>query len=256
MFGEARCCGDEVTSARMHAALATEHIRQSVADPLERGRVVSGRDEHWDAGVTDRVELWVRLTGRPSTLRPPNAGDHVLGELAVTDGCAREVEELAQLGRVHVHPVGEDRIADAFEPRHLGIVRDEVVERRLDQGERAHAARRGGGRDQRPEGAVGVGDNVRAADEQRRQVQGVHLEVLTLLRWWTRRIATAMDICQRPPIGQRSQSAPRRPRAGTAMHKQDLGPKTITHHHDLAHAASIATHRETRRKEQHLHSTT
>ncbi|GAA1530551.1 hypothetical protein GCM10009730_44750 [Streptomyces albidochromogenes] len=101
-----------------------------------------------------------------------------------------------------------------------------------------------------------MGDNVRAANKQRRQVNGVHLEVLALPWWWTRRIATAMHICQRPPIGQRSESAPRRPRAGTAVHKQDFRPSAIAHHHDLAHAASIAAHRMTRRREQHLHSTT
>jgi hypothetical protein len=134
-------------------------------------------------------------------VRPPDAGDHILGKRAVADRCARDDEKLAHLGRVHVHSAGEDRIANALKPRHLGIVRDEVVERRLDQGERAHAARRGRGGDQRSKDAVGVGDNVRAAGEQRRQIQGVHLEVLTLPRWRTRRVATAMDIGQRPPIG-------------------------------------------------------
>lgn len=96
-FGEARCRGDEVTDARMHAALAAERIREGVADPLERGRVVSGRDEHRDASITDRVELWARLAGRPATVRPSNAGDHVLGERPVADGRTRELKELDKL---------------------------------------------------------------------------------------------------------------------------------------------------------------
>lgn len=236
--GEARCRCDEVSRARVYGALAVERDGEGVADPLVCGRVVSRCDEHRDASLTDEVEPWTHLAGQPGPVRPTDTDGHTIRERAVVDDGAREAQELPQLGGVRVHSVSEDRIAEALEPRHIGIVRDEEGQGRLDQGERAHAARRGRSRDQRPQSAIGVGDDVRAADQQRRQVQGVHLVVLTVPRHRARRIAASVHARQPPAVAQYGQGTPRCPRAGAPMHEQDLRPRTRAHHHDFIHGAA------------------
>jgi hypothetical protein len=73
--------------------------------------------------------------------------------------------------------VGQKLVAHTLKARHLGIARDQVEERRLDQRQRPHLRRVARGRDQRSKCAVGMCDDVGTSIEQRREIGGVDIEV-------------------------------------------------------------------------------
>jgi hypothetical protein len=90
---------------------------------------------------------------------------------------ARDAEKLAQNSWVRIEALGETRIAQTRQVLDFPILGQQVEERGLDQGQRAHIRRSSRGGDECPKCAVRVRDDVRAAIEQRSQVSSVNLEI-------------------------------------------------------------------------------
>jgi hypothetical protein len=73
---------------------------------------------------------------------------------------ARDAEKLAQNSRVGSEALSEDGITQTRQVLDLGIARQQVEERWLDQRQGAHIRRPSGGGDQYPQRAVRVRDDV------------------------------------------------------------------------------------------------
>jgi hypothetical protein len=117
-----------------------------------------------------------------------------------------------------VETLGEHGVTDALKALDLRIARNQVVERRLDQGERAHVRRPLSRCNEGPEDAVRVSDDVRTRAEQRKEVGGVDLEVLVSIQGRrARRVAATMDRGKRPARLQGGECAPGSVRTRTSV---------------------------------------
>jgi hypothetical protein len=199
-FGEARCCRHEVASARRHDALPVQCGGQGIADAFDPGRVTAGRHKRRNAGTAEDVECGAGLAGRATPVRTTYAAGHRLGQRSIIDaGCSRKAQELPQDGRVGIEPICEDGVTDLLETNDLSVGGDKVVERRLDERERADVPRSSRGREHGAQHPIGMRHHVGAGGKQRREVRGVDLEVLAPSdRWWARWVAAPMHKGKRP----------------------------------------------------------
>jgi hypothetical protein len=178
-------------------------------------------------------------------VRATNAVGHRFRERAVIDPRrARDAEKFPEHCWVGVETLPEYDVPDPLEALNLRIAWDQVVERRLDQGKRAHVLRPSGGCDQGSKHSIGVGEDVRTRAEQRDDVGGVDREVLAPIRGRAWRVAATMDPRKRPPRTQRRERSPCGRRACTSVYQQDLGALSLACHEDRAHGASADASRE------------
>ena len=165
-------------SARSSVARASQ-IRSSAARGRLRRQAPEPRlREGRRAPVVVPLPVGVRL----ATTNPP--GDF-LGERPLVDVWSTgELQELAQRCGVRIEAMGEHRVSHVLEVGHVGIARNQVEERRLDEGQRAHERGRARSCDQRPQ-------RLRRSARRRADARsssgarsgGVDVEVLTRARW-------------------------------------------------------------------------
>ena len=127
-------------------------------------------------------------------MRAANAARHRFRERSVIDPRrTRQAEKRPQQLWIGVETLPQHGVPDALKALNLRIAWDQVVERGLDQGKRAHVLRPSGRRDQGSENSIGVGNDMRPRAEQREDVGGVDREVLAPIHgraWW---VAAPMD---------------------------------------------------------------
>jgi hypothetical protein len=200
LVGEARCCCHEVASARRHDALSVQCGGQGIADPFDPGRVIAGRHKRRNAGASEDVERGAGLTGRATPVRTTDAAGHRRGQRSIIDaGCSRKAQELPQDGRVCIEPICEDGVTDLLETKDLSVGGYKVIERRLDERERADVAGSSRGREHSAQHPIRMRHHVGAGGKQRREIRGVSLEVLALSDgWWARPVAAPMHKGERP----------------------------------------------------------
>jgi hypothetical protein len=189
-----------VAGARRHEAVAVQCGGQGIADAFDPAGVTAGRHERRNAGTSEDVECGAGLAGRATAVRTAYAAGHCLGQRSIVDiGCSRNAQELPQDGRVGIESIREYGVADLLEANDLSVGGDKVVERRLDERERADLPRSSRGREQGAQHPIGMRHDVGAGGKQRREVRGVGFEVLAPSdRWWARWVAAPMHKGKRP----------------------------------------------------------
>ncbi len=127
-------------------------------------------------------------------MRATNAVGHRFRERSVIDPRrTRHAEKRPQHLWIGVETLPQYGVPDPLKALNLRIAWDQVVERGLDQGKRAHVLRPLGRRDQGSENSIGVGDDVRTRAEQGEDVGGVDREVLAPIQGRAWRVAATMD---------------------------------------------------------------
>ncbi len=117
-------------------ALGAKRFREGVADPLERRGVAAGCDEHGGLRIAQVSERRSGLARKTTALGAPHSAGNLVGERTLVDvGRPRETQKLAKGCGVGVQTLGQDRVAQLLQTRHPIVTGDQVVERRLDQGQ-------------------------------------------------------------------------------------------------------------------------
>jgi hypothetical protein len=112
-----------VASTRADHPLRVQYSGNRIAHPLDCGVVSARGDKHWDAGIAQNLERWRCIGGVPTPVRALNSTDDLGRKRPVgRHGRARDLEELAQLGRLHREPLGQGGFAQPPEGGDLGIV--------------------------------------------------------------------------------------------------------------------------------------
>ena len=143
-------------------------------------------------------------------------------------GGARDPEELPQRRGVRLEAMGQELVAHALKAHQLGVVGEQVEERRLDQRQRPHLRPACASPRSAPRAAVGMRDDVGTAIEQRHEIGGVDVEVLApVRRRWAGREAAPVDGDQRPASLQGRERRPGRRRARAAVNEQNLRPLAL-----------------------------
>jgi hypothetical protein len=218
-LGESWRRGDEMPGAGCHQALGVESDGQGIADALEPRRVIARGDKGRDRRLANALERWTGLARNASAVRATNTVGHRLRERSVTDPRrTRHAQKCPERLWIGVQALPQHGVPDPLEALNLRIAWDQVVERGLDQGQRAHALRPLGRRDQGSENSIGVGDHVRTRVEQRRDVAGVDREVLAPIQGRAWQVAATMHRCKRPPCTQRRECSPGDVRARTSVY--------------------------------------
>src|SRR5271155_3716890 len=100
-LGKTRRRRDEVSGSRRDETLCAELARESVANPLERGRVSARGHQSGNIGVAYAVQRRFGFSRQPPAARTTNpVGDRLWKRPLANALCASETQKLAQRCRI------------------------------------------------------------------------------------------------------------------------------------------------------------